>query len=516
MDGYFVFDDLNSGTYKVWIKATGTYNAASRRFSVETVPGRNGNLTIDDGVFEETEHTYECHIGDNFPANIQDFRNALMAKVGRFILTDSFHPDEFYRARYMRGVEPDVAALAKAGSFTLAFSRDPRRFLVSGNNAISTASTATEKTGSIVNFDNASGVLHVTDAEAEIAPVQVGTPSSLNPCPISGWTGLNFTRCSRNLFPSELPAHTINATVSGGVITSSSSLKMFAVRVKPNTDYYLAKDSTGTSWVAVFGDKLPAIGDAVYAGINMQNRTAYTLNSGNHTYMLMYATAAGFGTLNGATKHARVVEADMAHGWVANDGVTEAVDWTDDAGTVYGGTFDLATGVLSVTMGNIASYNGEVINEPWLSSLDEYAEGATPTIGAQVVYTLDAPVTYQLDPVTVSLLSGINSLYADCGDVKVKALDPVEIDNPTLFASKPLIRVYGQGTLYVGNTGVTVGGSYPYVDIDAELGDCYYGSTNANSVVSFSGGFPTLEPGANFVTYTGFSDVEITPRWWRL
>ena len=79
-------------------------------------------------------------------------------------------------------------------------------------------------------------MLHVTDAEAEIAPVQVGTPSAQNPCPISGWTGLHFTRCGANLFPAELPAHTIKASVSSGTIVSNNNYRMFAVRVKPNTD----------------------------------------------------------------------------------------------------------------------------------------------------------------------------------------------------------------------------------------------------------------------------------------
>lgn len=199
------------------------------------------------------------------------------------------------------------------------------------------------------------------------------------------------------------------------------------------------------------------------------------------------------------------------------NGASYPFTWSDTAGTVYGGTFNLATGVLSVTMGNIASYAGEVINEPWLSSLDEYQPGATPTTGAQVVYTLDAPVTYQLDPVAVSLLNGTNSLYADCGDMTVTLMMPATLNNPTLFASSPKIRVHGQGTLYIGNMAITVGGSFPYVDIDTEIADCSYEGQNVNQYVTFSGlDFPKLEPGENYVTYTGFSDVEITPRWWRL
>ena len=87
--------------------------------------------------------------------------------------------------------------------------------------------------------------------------------------------------------------------------------------------------------------------------------------------------------------------------------------------TIYGGTYNAVSGVLTVTMGHIASYNGETIGEPWLSSLDEYEEGTTPTIGAEVVYTLDTPITYELTPQELEVLVGTNSVWSDKGDVTV-------------------------------------------------------------------------------------------------
>ena len=39
-------------------------------------------------------------------------------------------------------------------------------------------------------------------------------------------------------------------------------------------------------------------------------------------------------------------------------------------GARYGGTLDAVSGKLIVTHANIASYAGETINEPWLSSYD--------------------------------------------------------------------------------------------------------------------------------------------------
>lgn len=88
--------------------------------------------------------------------------------------------------------------------------------------------------------------------------------------------------------------------------------------------------------------------------------------------------------------------------------------------TVYGGKWHVTEGGTDKTHANIANYNGETINEPWLSSLDEYSPGATPTIGAQVVYPLTTPTTISTPKQNVPMLQGINTVSADCGDVSLK------------------------------------------------------------------------------------------------
>ena len=65
--------------------------------------------------------------------------------------------------------------------------------------------------------------------------------------------------------------------------------------------------------------------------------------------------------------------------------------------TIYGGNIDLLTNTLTVTHGHIASYDGETLPGAWLSSIDEYAAGTTPSAGAEVVYELAEPYTLTLD-----------------------------------------------------------------------------------------------------------------------
>ena len=92
------------------------------------------------------------------------------------------------------------------------------------------------------------------------------------------------------------------------------------------------------------------------------------------------------------------------------------------------------------------------------------------------------------------------------------------IINPTEFSSKPLIRVYGYGTLGIGFDIITIAQGNPYTDIDCEIMDCYYGTTNANSLVTFSSNnFPELAPGSTGISLAGnITKIEITPRWWRV
>ena len=85
--------------------------------------------------------------------------------------------------------------------------------------------------------------------------------------------------------------------------------------------------------------------------------------------------------------------------------------------TVYGGKINLATGVLIVEWANIDSYNGETITEPWLSSMDVYSAGATPTTGAQVVYKLATPLEYTLTPQQIETIFGENNVWSDAGEI---------------------------------------------------------------------------------------------------
>lgn len=127
---------------------------------------------------------------------------------------------------------------------------------------------------------------------------------------------------------------------------------------------------------------------------------------------------------------------------------------------------------------------------------------------------------------TVRNLAGSFTLSFDCkpqrwlksGEIPITYSLAGKIYNPTEYAAKPLIRCNGRsGTVTVNGIPVTVTGCTAYVDIDCENMESMEGTTSRNSTTTLvNGAFPELQPGENAVSFTGFSSVAITPRWWRL
>ena len=95
-----------------------------------------------------------------------------------------------------------------------------------------------------------------------------------------------------------------------------------------------------------------------------------------------------------------------------------------EPGTVYGGSLDLVSGVLTITDAFIEAYNGETLPSTWVSDRDVYSQGTNPTTGAQVVYKLSEPSVVQLDPHSITAIKGTNTSRTDTtGNLTVKYYD---------------------------------------------------------------------------------------------
>lgn len=99
---------------------------------------------------------------------------------------------------------------------------------------------------------------------------------------------------------------------------------------------------------------------------------------------------------------------------------------------------------------------------------------------------------------------------------------PSYLDNPTRFASKPLIHIEASTAGQVGGTvgtGTFLLNITDYLNIDCDTQDVFRQSAE-NKNDKFQGVIPTLKAGTNTINirdYTGIiSKIEITPRWWTL
>ena len=111
---------------------------------------------------------------------------------------------------------------------------------------------------------------------------------------------------------------------------------------------------------------------------------------------------------------------DVVDVWVADDYDT-TLDPTASISlpnTVYGGELDVVTGE-GAECPYYASYNGETLVGPWMSSMDKYEAGTTPTIGAQVVDMGGATTPFSTTPTPINSLVGENNVWSDGDTVEV-------------------------------------------------------------------------------------------------
>ena len=100
------------------------------------------------------------------------------------------------------------------------------------------------------------------------------------------------------------------------------------------------------------------------------------------------------------------------------DATTYSMDWTTPAGTVYAGSADIVTGDIKAAP-YYASYNGETLVGPWVSSMDAYDPEGTPTTGAQVVDLGGTMTEYHITGQDIITLVGDNYIWSDSGDVTI-------------------------------------------------------------------------------------------------
>lgn len=182
-----------------------------------------------------------------------------------------------------------------------------------------------------------------------------------------------------------------------------------------------AYDSSGNTIAVIYNNKIftftTSSAGACYLAINFGNAVTW----GNYNIQLEQSSTAtpwepyeNICPISGRTGLNVYAGPTSAIG----DAATYSMDWTSPAGTVYAGSADIVTGDIKAAP-YYASYNGETLVGPWVSSMDVYDPEGTPTTGAQVVDLGGAMTEYHITGQDIITLVGDNYIWSDSGDVTI-------------------------------------------------------------------------------------------------
>lgn len=525
----FTYDGQNSADFGLYIAGDSVYDAPTRDMDMITIPGRNGQLSIDQGRFENITVTYPCFIWadtqEEFRTKARAIRNWLTPKHSYYRLTDEYNPESFRLGIYKSGLEVDPIFYNRAGRFELSFDCKPQRFLFTGEEVFTLGEWGeTEtKTGSIVSFDGTETTA-IKSLKVNITPKQSGSgdPSPSNVRPISGWDAVDVGVFGRNLIkyrddlnlPITQNGITFSEGTDGGIILNGTATATAYINItiaeqpKPiraGETYHVKL------FGAISGITLPLRRDSTWDG----NADEYTVTMPEFsTTYLRLRIASGTVCDNLEVKPMMTLQSEWDGTYEAYVGSSATVNLPQ---TVYGGVLDVVSGELT-SFPYYSSYSGQTLNGEWICDRAVYSQGTTPPTGSQVVDMSGTGTTTQLTSTEVNTLLGSNNIWADAGTVEVEiGENPNILVNPTPFTAQPVFEVEGSGTLTVGNVSMTIANNGKTI-IDSEMMEAYEEEDGAiisrNDMVS--GEFPTLKEGNNNIGTVGLTSVKVTPKWWEV
>lgn len=131
------FDGESAAANGLIISGSGTFDAPERDVEMVSIPGRNGDLIIDNGRYKNISVSYPASIYTDFASNAEKARAWLGSRTGYCRLEDDYDPDHFRLARFKGPLRFTPGFLNRTAECTITFDCKPQRFLKSGEAEIS-------------------------------------------------------------------------------------------------------------------------------------------------------------------------------------------------------------------------------------------------------------------------------------------------------------------------------------------------------------------------------------------
>lgn len=146
------FAGINLSVFDTFVTNAGVYSSPARSYDSISIPGRSGNLIMENNKFENVDHSYPLIIYEDFDENFPALKSFLLSQKGYQRLNDTFFPDEFYLATFSRFDSIKQKFMeGTMGTCILVFDRKPQRFLLSGE--VESSFTASDTITNPTQFD---------------------------------------------------------------------------------------------------------------------------------------------------------------------------------------------------------------------------------------------------------------------------------------------------------------------------------------------------------------------------
>lgn len=143
--GIVIFNNVSSADYGILVEHPPGYQTPQRDYEKVHVPGRNGDLIIDSGSYQNVPRSYDIAFGNlekRFEAMANKASEWLNSADGYAKLEDTYEPEYYRLALYQESVNFENI-LRHAGRATINFDCKPQRFLKAGDDVIEINSTTT-------------------------------------------------------------------------------------------------------------------------------------------------------------------------------------------------------------------------------------------------------------------------------------------------------------------------------------------------------------------------------------
>lgn len=136
--GVVIFNGTPSLDYGILVEHPPGCQTPARDYEMIHIPGRNGDLAVDSGAYQNVSRSYQIAFGDvrkDFTEMANAVAEWLHSASGYVRLEDTYEPEYYRMAIFQDEIEIENV-LCHAGRATVSFNCKPQRFLKSGEEAI--------------------------------------------------------------------------------------------------------------------------------------------------------------------------------------------------------------------------------------------------------------------------------------------------------------------------------------------------------------------------------------------